>query len=208
MGSGHDKDKGKAPAGAVHPPLDVATLRAVCRRESEAMNQFFDYYYDRVYGHVVHLMRDAHQAEDLTQEAFIRLSRVVDRLDPERDPTPWVFTVVTNCVRDHWRSRQHKQDQRRVSMENGDVGNLANGKDGIEAHLERQDEQSAIERALQELSEADRQVILLRNYEELDTAAIAAILEATPEAIRQRHSRAVGRLAKAYTKYTDTERNG
>ena len=44
MGSGHDKDKGKAPAGAVHPPLDVATLRAVCRRESEAMNQFFDYY--------------------------------------------------------------------------------------------------------------------------------------------------------------------
>lgn len=203
MGSGHAKDK---PAGTPQPPLDAATLRAVSRREPEAMNRFFDIYYDRVYAHVVHLMRDAHQAEDLTQEAFLRLNSVVDRLDPERDPTPWVFTVVTNCVRDHWRSRQHKQKQRQVTMDDGDVSHLANGRNGVDKHLERQDDQIAIQQAMQELSEADRQVILLRNYEELDTATIAAMLEATPEAIRQRHSRAVGRLGKVYTKYT--ERNG
>lgn len=51
-----------------------------------------------------------------------------------------------------------------------------------------------------------RQIILLRDYEELETSVVARILEATPEAIRQRHSRAVARLGTAFAKFT--ERNG
>ena len=58
----------------------------------------------------------AHLAEDLTHEVFLRLNRALDRLDPDRDPTGWVFTVATNCVRDHWRSRSHKSKQRDTEL--------------------------------------------------------------------------------------------
>jgi RNA polymerase sigma-70 factor (ECF subfamily) len=204
MDAGNGKEQGAG--GKQSRPFDEATLREVCRRVPEAMNRFFDHYYDRIYGHVAHLLRDAHLAEDVTQEAFLRLSRAIDRLDPECDPTGWVFTVATNCVRDHWRSRAHKQSRRNIAMENGGVGDLANGKKRADERLERRHEQEAVQRALAELSDADRQVILLRNYEELETATIAQMLEATPEAIRQRHSRAVSRLGTAFAKFT--ERNG
>lgn len=186
--------------------LNEATLREVCLRVPDAMNRFFDHYYERVYGHVAYLMRDPHLAEDLTQESFLRLNHVIDRLDPERDPTAWVFTIVTNCVRDHWRSRAHQQDRRSVTMQNGGVDDLTNGRETVDKHLERLDDQNAVRRALAELSDADRQIILLRDYEELETSAVALMLEATPEAIRQRHSRAVARLGTAFAKFT--ERNG
>lgn len=203
MRPGHGKEHrtGDGPRQA----LDEAALRGACRREPEAMNRFFDHYYDRVYGHVAHLLRDPHLAEDLTQESFLRLSRVIDRLDPQRDPTAWVFTVVTNCVRDYWRSRTHRQERRNVTVQNGGIAEFSNGRETADQQLERRDDRVAVRTALAELSDADRQVILLRDYEELDTAAIAQMLEATPEAIRQRHSRAVARLGTAFAKLTERD---
>jgi RNA polymerase sigma-70 factor (ECF subfamily) len=178
--------------------LSSAILTRVIRREPEALELFFDHFYDRIYAHVVNLLRDRTQAEDLTQEVFIRLHKVIDRMDPAREPAGWVFTVATNVVRDYWRSAEHKKQ----AAEQGDPHEMALAHPDADVHeaMEQDEQLQAVWAALHELSVDDREIILLKDYEELSTADISAMLDVKPDAVRQRHSRAVARLGKAFHK--------
>jgi RNA polymerase sigma factor (sigma-70 family) len=182
------------PAGSVG--WTVSDLQRVCDRDPAAMNRFFDAYYDRAHGYVTRLVRDATLAEDLTQEAFLRMHAALDRLDPTRDPAPWVFTVITNTVRDHWRSRQHKAGERSVALD--DVWDLPSAEPAPDHALERGDDQAMVRAAMGRLSPADREILLLRCTQERDHAEVGEILGIKPEAVRQRYSRAVRRLTAAY----------
>ncbi len=190
---------------AAAAPLQRELLQRVRGKEPAALEAFFDHFYDRIYGHVARLLQDAHQAEDLTHEIFLRLNRALDQLDPDRDPTGWVFTVATNCVRDHWRSRRHKETVRSTELTSDHLEVLPDETDHPEQQLARRQEQEAVRQAMAELSDSDREVIQLRDYEQLDSNAVAEIIGAKPEAVRQRHSRAVNRLGQAFRRYLDRE---
>ena len=190
---------------AAAAPLDRETIARVRRRDPQAMEKFFDLYYDRLFGHVARLVGNVHLAEDLTHDVFLRLNRVLDRLDPERDPTAWVFTVATNVVRDHWRSRGHKDTARGTELTGAHLEVLADEADDAEAQLTRRQEQERVRQALTELSDDDREVILLRDFEDLDSGTVGDILGLKADAVRQRHKRAVGRLGQAFRKQLDQD---
>ena len=179
-------------------PLASAVLERVVLREPEAMDVFFNFFYDRVYSHVVNMTRDSVLGQDLTQEVFLRLHRTAHQLEPQRDPAGWVFTVATNVIRDHWRSREHKRGARELMVEDQEQLKAAHPDPDVQSVMERDEELQAVWTALHSLREADREVILLRDYEELPTAQIAEMLDIAPEAVRQRHSRAVARLGELF----------
>ena len=191
----------KDDAGALTPDI----LVRVARRDQEALELFFDHYYDRVYAHVVNLLRDVTLGEDLTQDVFMRMHRVVDRLDPQRDPTGWVFTVATNVVRDYWRSSDHRR--KGAEVQKGDFNDLkvAHPDRDVQAAMESDEELRAVWAALKTLSVEDREIILLKDYEELSTADISRMLDVKNDAVRQRHSRALGRLGKAFHESQQSE---
>jgi RNA polymerase sigma-70 factor (ECF subfamily) len=178
------------------PRLDQDTLERVRRREEPAMDAFFQVFYPRVAGYVRAMTRDGSAADDVVQDAFVRLHRALPALDPARDPAPWVFTVVVNTLRDHWRRRDERERGRRIPFE--DLWNEpAEDPDPAEA-MDRATRRDRVRWALARLSPADREVVMLRTYEELDYDAIAVVLRVTAEAVRQRHSRAVKRLGRLY----------
>jgi len=185
------------------PAFDPDFLQRVQRREPQAMGAFFERYYDRVYAHVVNLMRDPVRGQDVCQDVFLKLHHAVAKLDPRRDPTPWVFAVASNAVRDHWRSRAHTRDRREQGVEDLGVLDVAHPDRGVQAAMEKDQELRAVWSALHSLGEDDREVILLRDYEELETKDVADMLGITPEAVRQRHSRAVRRLGEEYRRRHD-----
>jgi RNA polymerase sigma-70 factor (ECF subfamily) len=188
---------------------DRAFLQRVRERDGAALERFFDLYYDRVVGHAARLVGDIHLAEDLAHEAFLRIGRAIERLDPDRDPAAWIFTVVTNCIRDHWRSRGHKQAARSTELTGDHLEVIADEGTDAEADLARRQQQQAVRDALATLAEADREVILLHDYEGLEHAAVAEVLGAKTDAIRQRYRRAVARLGEAYrSAMDDQERAG
>lgn len=160
------------------------------------MEVFFEHFYDRIFGYVASLLRDRTLAEDLAHEAFLRLHRSLDKIDPKRDPAPWVFAVVSNIVRDHWRSKAHRVSK--GSSELSEVEELSAEGDGQLEEMERDESARAVRQALNELDVDDREVILLRTYQEMDTPQVAKILGIKPDAVRQRHSRAVKRLGEVY----------
>jgi len=177
---------------------DHEMLRRVRDRDPQAMEAFFEHFFDRAYGFAVHLVGDASLADDLVQEAFLKMHGAMDRLDPDRDPAAWVFTIVRNCARDHWRSRTFKTSQQNTDLEQ--AWDVASTDVSANPHrvLQRTEDTRAVQEALQTLSPADREVLLLKDFQGMSTTEIASVLNRTPEAVRQRHSRAVKRLGEAY----------
>jgi RNA polymerase sigma-70 factor (ECF subfamily) len=179
-------------------------MARVRQRDPEALNAFFEAYFARAYGFVARLVRDADEAEDITQNAFVKIHRAVHTLEPDRDPTSWVFAVVANTVRDYWRSRKFRQSRSDRPL---DRTLLA---DGVTAEDDRnmRNATRALEEGLRDLSEKLRIVVLLRDYEERSYTEIAEILGIAETAARKRHSRALKELRQALNSGGETSKDG
>lgn len=189
------------------PPLDEASLRRVRAREAGAMEDFFEHYFDRVHDYLRRMFQDPADADDTLQETFLRVSRNLERIEPERDPTGWVFRIATNAMHDHWRAST--RGARGLESDFDSAWNTAppDPAENAQERLEREEDAALVQRALDRLSAADREIVLLRDYEELSTAEIGVSLGLAPDAVRQRHSRAVRRLGQSYAKLRGEERS-
>jgi RNA polymerase sigma factor (sigma-70 family) len=178
--------------------MDQETERALVRRLKAGDQAAFDAVYDefrvRLYNFLARLSRRREVAEDLAEETWLRLVASTRRLDPETRLGPWLFTVARNLYCSYCRSR--------VLEETCGAGLpwswLAPGREpspfeeAAAGELERH-----IERALGALAPRDREVLLLVGAAGLTPSEAAAVCGVTPEALRQRLSRARERLARA-----------
>jgi RNA polymerase sigma-70 factor (ECF subfamily) len=186
-------------------PIDRASLQRVKAGEPDALEAFFEFYFDRVYGYLLRVLREQSDADDAVQDCFLRISRRVDRLDPDRDPTGWVFRIASNAARDLWRGRSRGARGLESSVELDWNAVPPDPAESAQDRLEREQEAELIVRALERLSAADREIVFLRDYEDLSTSTIAQTLEVSPDVVRQRHSRAVRRLGQSYRKLLGEE---
>ena len=192
-----DEELTRPEAGA-HAPFPEALRRRLPERDPEALAAFFDHFFDRVYGYVRRLVRDEHLAEDLTQDVFLHVHRAFATYDPARELRPWVFTIATNKVRDHWRSRRHHDAQREASVErDGAADDVGAEVPGPAAGLEGLELGDRVRQAVEELPEGMRMTVLLRLYEGLSFEVIGGILDRSEVAVRKRYSRALEVLRDA-----------
>jgi RNA polymerase sigma-70 factor (ECF subfamily) len=177
------------------PALTPEQRLGLPARDPAALARFFDLYFERVHGYVRRLVPDEHLAEDLTQDVFLQIYRALPGYDPERELSPWVFTIATNRIRDLWRSRAHQEGRAEV-----DLDAEGHGEDGLERLPEgvRPDETLAqgellehLRRAVDGLPEGLRMTVLLRAYEQLSFEEIGRILGRNEVAVRKRYSRAL-----------------
>ncbi len=167
-------------------------------RDPDALKQFFDLYFDRIYRYVSRSVADEHSAEDLTQEIVMNIHRSLPTYEPSRELEPWIFTIATHRVRDHWRSRHHREFRRQVSVENDVVAeqiSVSPNTDPERAELGQQ-----VRAAIHQLSETSRTTILLRAFEDLSFEAIGRIVGHNEVAVRKRYSRALSALRQSLEK--------
>jgi RNA polymerase sigma-70 factor (ECF subfamily) len=181
-------------ADDLFPPELREALRA---REPQALERFYDGYFDRLYGYVWRMVGEEHLAEDLTQEVFMHLLSNLENYDPARPLRPWVFAIATNKVRDFWRSRRHRMGQREVSLDLDEAGGW------YESSTARPDEElvtgertDSITAAIEAIPESMRLTLVLRYYEELSFEQIGRIVGRNEAAVRKRYSRALEELRK------------
>ena len=172
--------------------FELGERQALVRREPDAMARLFDASFERIHRYLARMVRDEHVVDDLVQETFLRLQKGLATYDPERALQPWVFTVASNVLRDHFGARR---------LETLDVDELAGGPaepsergEAPTARLDRDECAQAAARALASLPEAARAVVLLRHNEGLAFAEIASALGISEDTARQRHTRALARL--------------
>jgi RNA polymerase sigma factor (sigma-70 family) len=170
---------------------------ALVRREPAALATFFDAYFDRVHGYIRRLVREEHLAEDLTQDVFLHVHRALPSYDPARPLAPWVFTIASNKLRDHWRSRRVQGEHQSLSDDGhfDDPALVAPRASALD-DLAATEASTRLARAIDTLPELLRQTLVLRYYEGLSFEAIGAIVERNETAVRKRYSRALQELRR------------
>ena len=89
---------------------DPEIARAVVRAQAgdmEAIRFLYLRYKNNVYGYVLSILRDQHEAEDVTQHVFMKLISVIPKYEPRQVPfTSWILRVARNVAVDHLRQRR------------------------------------------------------------------------------------------------------
>jgi RNA polymerase sigma-70 factor (ECF subfamily) len=137
----------------------------------------------------------ASEAEDVTQEAFIKAWRALPRFRAGAPFRPWLLTIVANEARSRGRSAQR---QARLGAQLAAHARLSG--DAVpspEAAVVTREHVGEITRAMAALSERDRQIVLLRYLLDLSEREIAAVLAVRRGTVKSRLSRALARLREA-----------
>lgn len=145
----------------------------------------------RVLGYAARMLGgDRAEAEDVTQEAMLRLWKVAaEWRQGEAKVTTWVFRVVTNLCTDRLR--------RRRSVDIDAVPEPEDDAPSAEAGLQDAARTSALQGALAELPDRQRQAVVLRHIEGLSNPEIAAIMDIGVEAVESLTARGKRALAAA-----------
>ena len=181
---------------------EVELAAALLRGEPGAFDRFVEHFRSKVFGYSWLMCGQREDAEEVAQEALLKAFESFAQLrDPER-VRPWIFRIAKNaCLMK--RRRSAFAPERELSL---DEFLPASGGEGQHRHIEIADWsslpeeellnaelRSEIQRAIAELPEAYRAVVLLRDVEELSTEETAQILDLSVDVVKTRLHR--GRLA-------------
>ena len=145
----------------------------------------------RVLGYATRLLADRAEAEDITQEAMMRLWRIAPHWRTgEAQISTWLYRVVTNLCSDLKRSRRN-----RAGVGLDDAPEVAAATASAVASLMQADRMTALQRALDQLPDRQRQAVVLRHIEGLANPEIAQIMELGIEAVESLTARGKRALA-------------
>jgi RNA polymerase sigma-70 factor (ECF subfamily) len=158
---------------------DATLVAAAARGDAAAFRALVDRHLSGVLIIARRMLRDDAEAEDVAQEAMLRLWRVApDWRSGEAQVSTWLYRVVTNLVTDQRRARA-----RRPAVALDEAPDVADGGRGVVAGLIEADRMVALQRALAALPDRQRQAVVLRHIEGLTNPEIAAIMEIGVEAV-------------------------
>ena len=144
------------------------------RGSREAFTELFERYREPVYGFFRRRLSDAARAEELAQETFLAVLRGVARYEPRASFRTYLYAIAFKQVSGEWR---------RTKREPPPVENEPSTQDDPGETL-------WLRRAIEQLDAAQREVLLLREYEQLSYDEIAALLHIPVNTVRSRLFRA------------------
>ena len=151
-------------------------------------------YLDGLYGYAMTLTRNHVEAEDLVQETYLRAMSACERLRPGSNLKSWLFTILRNIRFNQLRDSRSKPRSIETDAP-GTTPELEDKslKDPFSSYLTKI-RQADVRKAIENLPAAYREVIVLREFEQLSYAEIAQILDCRPGTVVSRLSRARGNL--------------
>jgi len=194
--TGHSGDGGlvRNPAnGSNEAWVDPNTLEGVRRRDPKAMGVFFDAAFPYVYNIAFRLLGSREMAEDAAQDVFVKVYQAAGRLKVNRSPKPWLTAITYNTCRDALRRAAVRPETPEDSVTIGDRSGDSLNPEEVLLGKERE---RITERALRELDEESRAVVILHDFCDTSHEDIAGMMGLSHEAVRKRYSRSLRRMAE------------
>ena len=139
--------------------------------DAEAFGRLYDMHIDRVYRHIYYRVGNETDAEDLTQQVFLKAWQAIDRYKKTASPfIAWLMTISHNLVVDFYRTKKDKAYLEAEVLANGSASSP-------EQATEASFEQQRLRRAILQLGGDEQQVVILRFMEGFEFAEIASLLK-------------------------------
>lgn len=179
-------------------------IRRAKNGDRVAQGQLYEHYVDAVYRYMLYRTGNHEVAEDLTAEVFSQMLTAIERYEDLGVPFgAWLFRIARARLVDHWRSNKRQQDQ--VVTFSDDVEEFLVGVESPDTVHEYAD----LLKALEYLTPAEREIILLRFASEMSNQDIAMVVHSNPNAVKSMMYRALrklrGILSRQEQFYNDSE---
>ncbi|UCE58187.1 MAG: sigma-70 family RNA polymerase sigma factor [Phycisphaerales bacterium] len=163
-------------------PEDLTSvIEGAQRLEQPALEQLVDLYSGRLYGFLYRFTNQRGDAEDLVQEVFVRVVRSIENYEHDGRFEGWLFRIAANLARDRIRHVQRSPHIGSLDSTGTDDAEPPRGaarqSDPVgprpDRAMELAEDVDRLQVALSELSEPEREVILLRHYSEMSFSEVA-----------------------------------
>jgi len=142
-----------------------------------------------IFAYVWRMLRDAADAEDCLQETFLRAFRSYARVRAGTNYRAWLYKIATNTAHSQWKRRK-RTETHIVDLD----PDLHVAEMSAADRVEEKTLMAAVARAVEDLPAQQRAALIMRKYQELSYAEIAAALDCTEAAARANVYQAVKRL--------------
>lgn len=158
--------------------------------DAEAFGALYDHYVRVVYNFVYYKTYHKDTAEDLTSETFLKALKNIKSADPERSILPWLMTIARNCVIDNYRRKRPSEDI-------DDFWDIRDESVDIEGDLDTKSRVLRLRSELRKLPSKERDIIIMRVWQELPYKEIAAITGKSEASCKMSFSRSLSKLREA-----------
>ena len=174
---------------------EAAEVHALVERakagEREAFEELYLLHFDRIYGYLQMRVGNKHDAEDLTNQTFVKMIESIERFEWRKVPlSAWLFRIAHNLAIDHFRAHRRWQPEEEPPEPHGSEVRSAE-----EQALHAIGQESMLE-MIESLSEDQRQVLTLKFVFDFSNAEVGAILGKSEGAIKSLQHRALGSLQR------------
>ena len=177
------------------PESEDLLIRRAVKHDSGAFAALYDNYVDQVYRHVYYHVSSRTDAEDITQEAFIKAWKAMAKYKRTGAPlVAWLIAIARNLIADHYRTRKETIHLEQFPEQAEVAGNSA--ETNPEAIAEASFKQSYVRQAVLKLKGEKQKVILMRFIDGFSYGKIAKVLHKSEGAVRVIQYRALNDLRR------------
>ena len=191
---------------------DTRLMMAVKAGDASAFEELMTRHQARVLSMLVHFTDSRQQAEDLTQEVFLKVYNARAAYEPTAKFTTWLYRIVRNQGLNAVRSKKNRPEVFFGAVSDGDDDR------GVEENLlaksgymparqyDKSEEREMVRLALQSLNPRQREALLYHHFEGMDYDQIAQVMDLTGSAVKSLLFRARQRLAEILAPYMNEGR--
>lgn len=180
--------------------LERRAIEAVLAGQRAAFAVLVERHHHGLQAMIYRFVHNAADAEDLAQQAFVSAFDALGRFDVEQRFSTWLYRIAINLAKDHLKSKKRTE----APLGDGDVpdavfsGSIA----ATDAETAARQRRQLLQRALMTLSVDDREILMLKDVEELPFDEIKRLTGRPVTALKIRAVRARARLRAALAKLT------
>ncbi len=173
---------------------DVSLLDRIRRGDTDGAGELFERYAPALLRFTDRMLSDRAAAEEVTQEVFVKVISRAHQYDGRAGVASWLFAIAANACRD-----RRRRDRRATVVPLESVAEPRAKGEGVEAAMASRERRRAVREALADLSEEQREVLILARYHGMPYAEIAETLGITVGAVKTRIFRAVETLKARFS---------
>jgi RNA polymerase sigma-70 factor, ECF subfamily len=172
---------------------DEELVEACQAGEASAFDVLVARWEDRIRGAAYRFLASDEEARDVAQEAFLKAYQAISTFKREARFSSWLYQIATNLCRDRLRRRKTRATVSLESLEeDGPV--MVETRPGAHERLLERDLARAVRRAIDALPLEQREVVILKEYQDLTFLEIAQALEVPVSTVKTRLYRGLGQL--------------
>ena len=172
--------------------------------DSDAFEQLVERHTGKAYQLAYGLLSSREDAEEVVQDAFVRIFRALPRFRGDSEFTTWMYRIVVNLCNNRYRWNKHRGQGKHISIDaplegqENDTLRLDLPDETLppDKELTMQEFRTRTEKAMQALPESYRQAVMMRALKEMDYDEIAAVLHCAVGTVKSRINRGREMLRK------------